>query len=465
MTNVTVSFPRTVPRPSFTAVVFALVLAGDGTAQAARDIEVIVGQAVGMSVDRPPLIHVEPHLAVSPRDPKFLVGAVMVFAPPDYVPRLAGYISRDGGRTWTPSDHPKPPHDSSNPWPGLFDPWTAVAGDGTVYMSGLQLSQQGGEIYLWRSRDAGGEWDHPLRLPHGTGGSFDHPVILTVPADGATDILYVFANQGARGLTRGAFGNSLLRSADRGATFSSPVMILPNNFNNHNGNIAALSDGALVASWFEIEATGTPVIRRRRLWVSLSTDGGETFLPSHLVVEGYAAGWPVVDVDLSRNGRRDRIYIAWTGIEDSTGNTDERAFVAWSDDRGVNWVDPKAVHARSKSLSNVMLAVSPEGIVGVSWYESDGDCTRLVFAASADRGESFSDPAPVSERWCPDPAREANRVPLPGGWMVYERWPTGGDYHGLAARPGGEFYALWVDGSMGVFQLQGTRIHVIVPEE
>jgi hypothetical protein len=111
-----------------------------------------------------------------------------------------------------------------------------------------------------------------------------------------------------------------------------------------------------------------------------------------------------------------------------------------------------------------MMAVSPEGVVGVSWYDWDGRCTRLVFTASANRGRTFSDPTPVSPRWCVDDPQPGNRVRLPRGETLRQRWPTGGDYHGLVAAPGREFRALWVDGSSGVFQLYSASIRVGVDD-
>lgn len=43
---------------------------------------------------------------------------------------------------------------------------------------------------------------------------------------------------------------------------------------------------------------------------------------------------------------------------------------------------------------------------------------------------------------------------------VAERFEAGGDYYGLAARPGGSFRAVWADSRTGVFQLWTDRLEV-----
>ena len=274
------------------------------------------------------------------------------------------------------------------------------------------------------------------------------PLVGTAYKDGAPDIVYVFANQAARGLARGASGNSIVRSSDGGETFETPRMILTNTFNNQNGNVATFSDGSLITVWFEIASTGSPSLSHRRLWASVSEDGGDVFSPPRLAVDGHEGRWPVLDVDRSEGDRNDRVYAAWVRGTDTLGAVDDRVFITWSDDKGMNWTEPKPVHRRPETLHNAMMAVSPEGVVGVSWWDWDGRCTQLQFVASVDGGESFSEPEPVSPRWCPSVDRHEGRLPLPGrSGNVAERWPGGGDYHALVASRGPQFTVLWVDGS------------------
>jgi hypothetical protein len=445
------------------ATAVAFLFPADASAQKARELAVVVDSTVHVSAARGDFPHIEVHLSASASRPAFLLGAAMVFTPEaQYVPRLTAFTSQDGGRTWTASVLPLPDDTATYPWPGFLDPWTTVATDGAAYVAGLRITAQGGEIYVWRSRDGGRRWEPPVRLPRGDGGTFDHPVIFVVPAGrGGRGTVYVFANQAGLGAVRGASGNSLSRSTDGAATFAAPVMVLPNNLQNQNGNLVAFSDGSVMAAWFELSGAGERRVRHPRLWTSLSTDGGRSFLPPRLVVEGYTGSWPILDIDRSEGARKDRVYAAWTGIADSAGKEDDRVFIAWSDDRGATWSAPNAVHARSRARSNVMMAASPEGVVGVSWYEWAGDCTQLVFAASADHGESFSDPQRISPPWCPSAPQPGNRVPLP--WRsatVADRWPTGGDYHGLVASPGREFRVFWVDAHTGVFQVYTAAIRL-----
>jgi hypothetical protein len=246
----------------FVAVTLLLVCAAlppRASAQAHRTVEIVVGDRVQVSADHPTFPHVEAHVAVSASPPTYMVGAAMVFEPGDYVPRLAAYTSHDSGRTWTRAELPRPEGDARTTGTGFFDPWTTITNEGIAYVSGLMLTSRGGEIYVWRSDDRGLRWKPPSRIPRGDGGSFDHPVTSVGPGG----LVYVFANQGAAGGARGTSGTSLSRSTDGGATFGSPLTILPNNFSNINGNLATLSDGSLMTTWFEISKPGIPRIVHR----------------------------------------------------------------------------------------------------------------------------------------------------------------------------------------------------------
>ena len=61
-------------------------------------LQIIVGESKPISVDDPAARHVESFLAISPRDPRNLIAASMVFGTRS---GIAVYASADGGRSWT----------------------------------------------------------------------------------------------------------------------------------------------------------------------------------------------------------------------------------------------------------------------------------------------------------------------------------------------------------------------------
>ena len=42
--------------------------------------------------------------------------------------------------------------------------------------------------------------------------------------------------------------------------------------------------------------------------------------------------------------------------------------------------------------------------------------------------------------------------------QVAERWPAGGDYHGLAAAANGQFHLVWADSRDGIYKLRTATV-------
>lgn len=417
-------------------------------------LSVRVRNPVHVSTSQDSLVHIEAHLAANPVDPEHLIIGSSVFPGSGAHPHLVSFVSFDGGRSWTRST-PAVPHEPTRfPWPGIIDSWTAIGADGTAYIAALRLTERAGEIYVWRALDGGMAWQSPSLIPRGDGGSFDHPIILVAEEDPAT--VLVFANQSWSEGT----ANSIIRSRDGGRSFFSPVRVHPIVRRSQNGNIALFSNGMLATSWFTIDSeNGDPP----RLWLSTSWDGGGSFDPPVVITENYARTWPMLAVDRSLDPDRERLYAAWVGLVGLDGISNDLVYLSWSDDGGIRWTPPKVIHTSANTrMKNVVLAVSPEGIVGLSWHFWEGDCSRVVFTASADRGESFLELQQLSQPSCPSPGLPANRIALPGrSTSVSDRWPTGGDYHGLVATDGSRFHVAWIDSTTGTHQIWTTMIDVL----
>lgn len=75
-----------------------------------------------------------------------------------------------------------------------------------------------------------------------------------------------------------------------------------------------------------------------------------------------------------------------------------------------------------------------------------------MFTASLNGGASFlPERQPSDSVSCPDASTNG---------AAFGRWPTGGDYFGMAAAPGGRFHAVWPDARSGTFQLRTSTVDV-----
>jgi len=121
-----------------------------------------------------------------------------------------------------------------------------------------------------------------------------------------------------------------------------------------------------------------------------------------------------------------------------------------------------------------MIAVNPDGVLGIFWYDTAGfpkrDKYHAFFTASLDGGESLLPKKRVSSETS-NPFGAGNLRPGPfvnaerGLVTVYfvsgvSRWPSGGDYVGLTADAEGVFHPFWSDGRSGTYQLYTAAIRV-----
>jgi hypothetical protein len=427
--------------------------------------------------------HLEPFLAAHPADPALLFGAAVTF--PDGAPgrgidetTVAGFRSSDGGRSWARVPFPR----------CRVDPWVSFGKDRDLYLSCLA---PGGAVDVYRSADAGRRWNRPVRIAARGGGSADHPILAVDrsagPRGGA--VYAVFAQQlpavGYR--QRRLFAVAVAASADRGRSFSAPVLLPGGSSNRQPFDAAVLADGTLALLFMDYESHAAPRAPRK-VWLARSADGGRTFATAPLPVErrgegprGVGGGASPLDeppgapqreptsnllggrvpmpLAVDRSGPADRIYVALAGPWQPAPARQDGAppqaagslCVIGSDDGGKSWGSATAVAGGSPAGARATpaIAVNGAGVVGVAWYDSRpgprSDCFDLFFSASLDRGKTFLSPVRVTpETSCPSAA---------GSPAVAARWPFGGDYSGLAATADGRFHLFWADTRTGAYQV------------
>jgi len=91
--------------------------------------QIVVGESIRVTVnsERP---HVEPNVAVDPKNPMHLVATSIAFTRPDNSFTCAVFMSFDGGRSWQPGDLTSL---NNLKLDSAADPWIAFGPRGTVF--------------------------------------------------------------------------------------------------------------------------------------------------------------------------------------------------------------------------------------------------------------------------------------------------------------------------------------------
>jgi hypothetical protein len=451
---------RSPERPSWTGfLAFAVTLAGQahsGAPTGTPASPILVGEDRAVAAGGQDLPLVEPHLSVDPRDGDHWFAAAIAVSRPDLAETdCAALATFDGGKSWIRHDL------------GLkecADPWTAMLPDGTAVLA--VLSGEGLDVY--RSPDGGRTWsDPPVRLEEG----HDHETLAVDRTSGPRHgSLFVLSVQSAREPSSGQRRNAVFvaRSSDGGKTFPERTRVFPSNLGFNTATGAVLSDGTLAVSYSDYQRPspdGSVWLERGRSWLLLSSDGGKTFSAPMWIADDCGRSFPVLASEDSP-AFRDRLYWVCNGRGDGrTATPDfERILVHHSSDRGEKWSDAVRANAGSGSrpyVRTASVAVGRSNAVGVSWYDGRNDkekfkgifqCLDFYFTVSRDGGATFLPEARVSSQsGCADSPRN--------GKARY-RWPAGGDYTGIAARPDGGFQLLWSDSRDGVYRLRTSTVRL-----
>ncbi|MBI4749782.1 MAG: exo-alpha-sialidase [Acidobacteria bacterium] len=186
-------------------------------------------------------------------------------------------------------------------------------------------------------------------------------------------------------------------------------------------------------------------------WVYVSTTEGQTFSGPFPVTKklGRAKGYFQLVVDQSQSPTRDRVY--FIRAAGPAGQYDG-IWVNASSDGGQTWssdirVDSVASQPQGQAIVP-SAAVNNAGVLCVSWVDRRHDPRKndLYATLSLDGGKTFIAPVRVTDI-SSDPA-------TPGNADVANKFPGGGHYLAMAAKPDGSFQLVWSDSRTGVFQLQ-----------
>ncbi len=252
---------------------------------------------------------------------------------------LYSTVSHDGGGTWnTPV-----PMRGTTPGTSVDKPWIAVdQSTGEAYVA-FTDDGNGTGIWLQNSTDQGASWTDPIELT--ASGNSGLGVELVVDPWGGVDVSWI--NEGTAAI-------EFVRSADHGATFSSPVTI------------------AVAPTTYS----------------SSSPDSFRSFTLPGFGVDGYPG-----------NAFTGTLFSVWqNGLGGSAG--DPTTMLSRSTDNGSTWSAPISVSSKVTDQDyQPSVAVGSDGAVYVDWYgvNSINGSYRLEAALSTDGGQTFFPEVSVSD--------------------------------------------------------------------
>ena len=446
--------------------------------------------------------HFEMQLAADPTHAARLLACSMLW-PADYSnSEVVTYATFDGGRSWAPTLRTRAEAGNSS-----WDPTCGYGPAGVAYTVSENIDKDAKSFdRIDRSGDGGKSWEPAVRFKHAERN------FITIDNTGGPRNAWIYLQGAGQACVTGVRCSSpgatyFQYSTDGGRTFVSQLVpVADNNYAIGFGPGVVLADGTFLAPRGEWKNVYQGDGQMRIPKSSMDHDG--RWANGHLVVfrsrfdkpnwpletEVFPVGewfvdrtWsnsylPMMAVDASNGPFRNRVYMVWPDV----GSGRSQILLAYSSDAGKTWSKPRVINDdRSRSDGagpddfHGVVAVNPQGVVGVSWYDRRGHPDNLGwtvrFRASLDGGETFAPSVPVSE--IPYRPERTDPIPLMSGHEsrqpdaqtrlgVHSFHFSGGHTAGLAASVDGVFHALWVGNSTGVPQLWTVPITVAgVPEK
>lgn len=447
----------------------------------AAQVKITVGSNVQVSKLNANVKHDELLGCVDANNPNHLVVGSIADYLDNFDPWTIAYVSFDHGKTWEIGVNNRPADSWSE------DPACAYGPDGTAYFAAILSGERGDNSVFFRSPDGGKSW-----LPSSViFGAFDRP-FLSVDSTGGRYNGRIYVAHNALG------GIGLQRSVDGGRTFLGPVL-RPNleqlkvplaGLILNSANAVVLSDGTVLAGFYEQLPARDGRGGTRILSIVRSTDGGEHLKDEAKIAE-YSYGSslelpqtiPGIAVDQSNSVFKDRVYAVWQStLDEGPGRSiRQESFVSHSSDGGSTWSKPISIRNDERTEINTSevveyqttATVNKDGVVGVMWYEGFSTSTAqgysVRFAASLDGGETWTPSVRVSEAPCTFGGNErlqmTGRIDHPAGSpLELGLWNRirfdSGDTAGLVADSTGSFHAFWIDNRTGISQVWTAPIVV-----
>lgn len=326
-----------------------------------------------------------------------------------------GYVSNDGGLNWETKPHPNPGYRIHGDDAIVFgnEDWVHHS-----YIAFKSLREErpidaNNGIFLTSYNYIHDQWGDPVPvIDHiNTNEPFEDKPWLTVdrnpnsPYQGRVYVSWTrfdaYGSYDKQDSTQIYISHSVESDNGRPTNFAKPIRISDvggnavDSSNTVEGAVPMVGlDSTLYVVW-----TGPQGIVMDR-----SLDGGQTFQDDSKIADhvggwdvpvahlGRANAFPIPGMDRSKGANRGRIYVNWIDRRDGELNV----YLAWSDDKGKSWSDPKLVNQDINDGTQFFtwMAVDPEdGSINIAYLDRsglDGSKTRVTLARSVDGGQSFT---------------------------------------------------------------------------
>lgn len=429
--------------------------------------------------------YVEPAIAVSPKDTRKLIAGSMVFGVGGLTAET--FRSDDGGYTWRGTTLPLASGSL------LGDVQADFTADGKGYMTvlGSEIAPTGAQLnglYVFGTLDAGQTFQRLAFVQTPDRHSYDHEQLaIDRTASEYRGRIYMSALYTAR-LSPQVNALGMIWSSDGGRTFHAPVEV--SRGWSFNSRPVVLPDGSVLFPFIhEKQLTDT----RETVNISTSHDGGRSWGASKLIGDRIVYSLAATTQRLSRGdyafdadsvpqfcavhtaAKGTQLFGVWSDVR--TGPS--RLLYARSDDLGAHWTPPTPIFTTSDRLDSQYqpsVAVNDAGVLGITWYDASHAAGTVseMFAVSRDGGQSFSVPARISSIASPirppnGDGFSAQAFPDPSGIFVgftspLSRYPSLGDYMGLATDSSGAFHPIWIDARNGAGQIWTATAFANAPD-